>query len=70
MLLIINRQLRSPSLTTVAMDWSAQSPDLNQDEQLWGILKCKIRKHTITSKIPVKSYVIQEWDAEKYASHV
>lgn len=44
------------------LEWPAQSPDLNPIEHLWGILKRKIREHSITSKQGLKQILQQEWN--------
>lgn len=45
------------------LEWPAQSPDLNPIEHLWGILKRKIREHSVTSKTALKNALKDEWDA-------
>lgn len=45
------------------LDWPAQSPDLNPIEHLWGILKRKVREHSITSKRVLKNALLDEWNA-------
>lgn len=43
------------------LDWPAQSPDLSPIENLWHILKERVRKHNNTSKEALKRTVLQEW---------
>lgn len=45
------------------LEWPAQSPDLNPIEHLWGILKRRIKDHSITSKSALKNVLKQEWES-------
>lgn len=45
------------------LDWPAQSPDLNPIEHLWGLLKRRVRRHTINNREELKRYLRLEWNA-------
>lgn len=48
------------------MTWPGNSPDLNPIENLWGIVKKKLRKHDCTTKTKLIEAILQTWfhDAE------
>lgn len=45
------------------LDWPPQSQDLSPIENLWHILKERVRKHGTTSKQALKQNVFEEWRA-------
>ena len=45
------------------LDWPAQFPDLNPIEDLWDLLKAKIRRHSINNKGELKRCLRLEWTA-------
>lgn len=45
------------------LDWPPQSPDLSPIENLWHILKEKVRKRNYSSKNALKEAVFQEWES-------
>ena len=42
--------------------WPAQSLDLSPIEHLWGLLKTRVRYHTINNKEELKHYLCLEWN--------
>ncbi|MEN2497501.1 MAG: Ubiquitin carboxyl-terminal hydrolase 22 [Marteilia pararefringens] len=46
------------------IDWPGNSPDLNPIENLWSIIKYKIRRRTITTKRKLISEIIKIWNHE------
>lgn len=48
---------------TELLDWPAQSPDLNPIEHLWGLLKRRVRRHTINNKEDLKRCLRLEWNS-------
>lgn len=45
------------------LKWPAQSPDLNPIEHLWGLLKRRVRRHTISNKEDLKRCLRLEWSS-------
>ena len=45
-----------------SIDWPPQSPDLNPIENLWSILKRKIKKGDYTNKDKMKSLLVDAWN--------
>lgn len=45
------------------LDWPPQSPDLSPIENLWHILKERIRQYRHTSKGALKEKILQEWES-------
>ena len=43
------------------LDWPGNSPDINPIENLWGILKRKLKDKIITNKKDLITIVYQEW---------
>ncbi|MEN2499772.1 MAG: Ubiquitin carboxyl-terminal hydrolase 22 [Marteilia pararefringens] len=46
------------------IDWHGNSPDLNPIENLWSIIKFKIRRRTIKTKRKLISEIIKIWNHE------
>ena len=44
------------------MSWPAQSPDLNPIENLWAIMKAKLRKVDCTSKAKLHEAIANLWE--------
>ena len=43
------------------MDWPSMSPDLNQIEHLWGILKRKVEVCKVSNICQLRNVVMEEW---------
>jgi len=43
------------------LTWPGNSPDLNPIENLWGIVKKRLRKHDCTTKIKLIEAILQIW---------
>ena len=46
------------------LDWPGNSPDFSPIENLWGILKTKVRKHKLTTKESLISAIKKVWYEE------
>lgn len=44
------------------LEWVPQSPDLNPIEHLWDIVKRELRKTQTSSKIMLKSQILETWN--------
>ena len=47
------------------LDWPGNSPDLNPKENLWSIVKNRLRKMDCTTKIKLIEAVIHVWFHDK-----
>lgn len=59
---IVSAYLRE--LNIRVLDWPGNSPDLNPIENLWAILKNRLKKHTITTKQQLIEKVLHYWSRD------
>jgi hypothetical protein len=45
-----------------SLDWPSNSPDLNPQENVWSMLKSKIKKHSIKNMDDFKKVIMEYWN--------
>ena len=53
------------NLNINVMNWPPQSPDLNPIENLWAIVKCKLKKYKMSKKSEIIFNFMQIWNHDE-----